>query len=49
MFVGQDPIEIRKDPIAELRLHVEIDNRLADVEQWSEEDLWIVPNVIGGL
>ena len=49
MLVPQDLVEIVKDFIAELGLLFEIDNRQADVEERSEEDLSITPNAIRGL
>jgi len=47
--VPQDLAEIGKDVIAELGLLFGIDNREADVEERSEENLSITPNVIRGL
>jgi len=49
VFVPQDLAEIGKDVIAELGLLFGIDNREADVEERSEENLSITPNVIRGL
>ena len=42
----QDLAEIVKDFLAELSLLFVIDNRQADVEERSEENLLIIPNVI---
>ena len=45
MLVRQDPVEIGKDLIAELGLLFKADNRQADVEERSEENLSITVRV----